>query len=284
MSRFRMLALVCACGLALVIAPAVGEERKAADPKPAPQPKDADPLESLLAALENEVQLREGTNINEVPLFELLQDLSKRYQVTFIVNEESFKADGIPNIREEKAKIAATQLRGLRLSQFLLVVLDSMSGTYLIKNNAIEIVPVQHAARATKTDFTQGEEGGPPRLKEPLVSMIVKDRPLNEAVARIAEAHDLTVILSLQAGEAKNRRISARILNTPADQALEVLTLQCDLRILRRGATFFVTSRDHANELSAEKLEQERVQIELKKSRADARPKPPAPPAAPEKK
>jgi tetratricopeptide (TPR) repeat protein len=88
---------------------------------------------------DTEVQLKEGANINEIPLFELLQDLSKRYQVTFIVMEEYFKADGIPNIREEKAKLAATQLRGLKLGAFLDIVLLSMNATFIVRPDYIEI-------------------------------------------------------------------------------------------------------------------------------------------------
>ncbi|MBN9121974.1 MAG: VWA domain-containing protein [Planctomycetes bacterium] len=86
-----------------------------------------------------EVQLKEGTNINEIPLFELLQDLSKRYQVTFVVMEEYFKAEGIPAIRDEKAKLAATQLRGLKLGAFLDVILLSMNATYIVRPDYIEI-------------------------------------------------------------------------------------------------------------------------------------------------
>jgi tetratricopeptide (TPR) repeat protein len=94
----------------------------------------------LKSVIENtEVQLKEGANINEIPLFELLQDLSKRYLVTFIVMEEYFKADGIPNVREEKAKLAATQLRGLKLGAFLDVVLLSMNATYIVRPDYIEI-------------------------------------------------------------------------------------------------------------------------------------------------
>lgn len=279
MSRFRMLALVCACGLALVIAPAVGEDRKDV-PKPAPQPKEADSLASLLAALENEVQLKEGANINEIPLFELLQDLSKRHAITFVIIEESFKANGSPNIREEKAKLATTQLRGLRLSQFLNVVLESMGATYLIKNSGIEIVPILYAAKVTKAGFSQDEENRP-RLNEPLVSALVKEKPLNEAVTKIAEMYDLTVIVSPQAGDAKSGFVTARLLNTPADKALELLALQCDLRVVRRGAAYLITSKDQANELFNEKLDKERQRIEIQKLR-EAPAKPPVPPA-PEK-
>jgi tetratricopeptide (TPR) repeat protein len=92
---------------------------------------------------DTEVQLKEGANINEIPLFELLQDLSKRYQVTFVIMEEYFKAEGQPNIKEEKAKLAATQLRGLKLGNFLDIILLSMNATYIVRPDYIEVTTFQ---------------------------------------------------------------------------------------------------------------------------------------------
>lgn len=265
MSRFRTQALACACLLVLTATPAF------ADPRPGAGPKE-DATAQILTVLENEINFGDK-NINEIPLFEILQDASKRHGVPFVINENVFKQTGQPNIKEDKPNIAATQLRGMKLSQFLAIVLDSMGATYLIKNNTIEIVPIAHAAKVTKAGLEQDDDG-PPRLKEKLVSAIVKEKPLNEAVAMIAEMYDLTVVVSPQSGDARTGFVTARLLNVPADKALELLALQCDLRVVRRGAAFLITSKDHANELFDEGLEKERKQIELKQLRAGA-PKPP---------
>ena len=61
-----------------------------------------DSVAIILITLDNEVQLKEGANINEIPLFELLQNLSKRYQLTFVINEVAFKQYGIQDIKEQK--------------------------------------------------------------------------------------------------------------------------------------------------------------------------------------
>jgi len=93
----------------------------------------------LKSLLENaEVQPPAG-NINDIPLFELLQDLSKKHQVTFVIMEEYFKADGQPNIKEEKPKLASTVLRGLKLGNFLDIVLLSMNATFIVRPDYIEI-------------------------------------------------------------------------------------------------------------------------------------------------
>jgi hypothetical protein len=97
--------------------------------------------------------------------------------------------------------------------------------------------------------------------------MIFKDKPLNEALAELAEEYDVTVVVSPQSGDGRMGFVSARLLNVPADRALDLLAIQCDLRIVRKGNAFLVTSRDHANDLFGEKMERERQQIELARLR-----------------
>ena len=70
------------------------------------------------------------------------------------------------------------------------------------------------------------------------MSVIFKEKPLNEAVAKIAEMYDLTITVSPQVGDAKTGFVNARILNQPADKAIELLALQCDLRVVRRGTAY----------------------------------------------
>jgi type II secretory pathway component GspD/PulD (secretin) len=281
MSRFWMLACACAAGLALTAAPARAENPA----PPAKKTEKGDPTEQLLAKLEQESQLREGININEVPLIELLHDFSKRYGVTFVINTDAFKAVGLPDVGEAKPTALATQLRGLPLRQVLNLTLESMGATYLVRRNTIEIVPVHFAAKLTKSATTEGEDSRP-HLNEPLVSVIFKEKPLNEAVAKVAEMYDLTITVATQAGDAKAGFVTARILNQPADKAIELLALQCDLRVVRRGTAYMLTSKDHANELFGEKLDKERQKIEVEQlRRGTAKPPEKAPePKQPEPK
>ncbi len=269
MSRFAC--LIALCGLAFTAAPVFAEE-------PQPATKKASQTELVLDALAQEVKLQDNVRINEIPLFELLQDLSKRHQVTFTILEEHFRADGQPNIKEEKPKLATTMLRNLTVHQFLTQALESVNAMYLVKNGTLEIVPVRYAAKATRSKVSNDD--GNLRLNEPLVSVIFKEKPLNEAVAQIAEMHDLNVVIAPQAGDARTGFVSARLLNVPADKALELLADQCDLRIVRRGAAFMLTSKDHANALFEERMDRKRQKIELEKLRT-APPKPPEPAPAP---
>ncbi|QJW96952.1 hypothetical protein [Frigoriglobus tundricola] len=255
--------------------PALKLRRKLAEPgEPKPQ-KKADPSARVLEVLALEFVPPGDAKVNDTPLFELMQGLSKKYEVSVRINEERFKAEGQPNIKEERPKVTATSFRDLSVHQFLAITLESLNATYLVKSGGIEIVPIGYAASATQSATT--DEGGLQRLKEPLVSVIVKEKPLNEVVAQIAEMYDLTVVILPQAADARTGFVTARQLNLPADKALELLALQCDLRVVRRGAAFLLTSKDHANELFGEEMDRERQKIELEKLR-DAPPAPPAPP------
>jgi hypothetical protein len=262
MSRLWMPILACAFVLTLVSA-------GTADAKD-------DKTEQIIAILtEQEVQPPKGY-VNDIPLFEMLSHLSKQHSLTFVINEECFNEVGQPNAKEVKPRLSTTELRGLHLHQFLRVMLDSMGATYLIRNNSVEIVPAQYAANLTKAALKPVEgESVCRHLTQPLVSYIVKEKPLNETVTKIAEMYDLTVVVSPQAGDARMGFVSARLLNMPAEKALELLALQADLRVVRRGAAFLITSKDHANEIFGEELEKERQKIELQKFR-ETPVKPPA--------
>lgn len=254
MSRLWMPVLACAFVLSAVSAGTA-------------EAKDDKTEQIITILLEQEVNTPKGA-INDIPLFELLSHLSKEHSLTFVINEECFKEVGQPNIKEEKPKLASTELRGLHVNQFLRVILGSMGATYLVRNNSIEIVSVQYAASLTKAALKPVDgESVYRQLAQPLVSYIVKEKPLNETVTKIAEMYDLTVVVSPQAGDARMGFVSARLLNMPAEKALELLALQADLRVVRRGAAFLITSRDHANEIFGEELEKERQRIELQKFR-----------------
>ena len=265
MSLRFLLTLVVALAL---VAPVLAQKSEPVNVKPAP----SDGLAALLDKLHNEtVSLPPGANLNDMPLMELLLYLSKTYNVTFVILEEPFKEEGITDIRDKKTTLAATSLRGLTLHEFLTKVLENLSATYLVKGNTIKIVPTAYAAKVTGTGTDQK---GDKSIPQPLVSAVIKEKPLNEAVAQLAEWYDLTAIVAPQAGDGRKGPVTARLLNVPASTALELLAVQCDLRVVRQGNAFLITSREHAHELFNEKLERERLKIELQKFRDAPPPRP----------
>ena len=55
------------------------------------------------------------------------------------------KAEQQPTIKEDKPKIAATQLRGLKLGNFLDIVLLSMNATFIVRPDYIEVTKIGRA-------------------------------------------------------------------------------------------------------------------------------------------
>ncbi|AMV27918.1 hypothetical protein VT84_26175 [Gemmata sp. SH-PL17] len=180
-------------------------------------------------------------NFNEVPIFELLSLLSKQHDLSFVVREEQFNEIGHPNFKEQKPKLIATRFKGVTLYQFLTVVLDSMDAAFLVKQSGIEIVPVVFAAEVTKSATTKITEGRV-RLSEPLVSIIAKDKSLNEVVTKLAKDFDLNILVLPQASNVDVKPSPIRLLNVPADKAIEAIALQYGLQVTRKGTTFLLTS------------------------------------------
>ncbi len=237
----------------------------------AEKPTLAAPTTKTLDVLFNHEIEIEG-NVNDMSLLELLNQLSKKYAVTFVIRETAFRESGRPDMKEKKPSLAATQLRGMSFHGFLGQVLDSLDATYLIKGDGvIEIVPPAYAATVTKSALNKWSldenENDLRYLEEPLVTLIEKQKPLAEVIDMLASRYDLSVILAPQARESRTMPVSAHLLNLPADKALELLAEQCDLRVIRKGNAYLITTRDHAKELRAEYYEKEGQKIQLEKLR-----------------
>ncbi|HEV3385479.1 MAG TPA: VWA domain-containing protein, partial [Gemmata sp.] len=92
----------------------------------------------LKEAVENkEVQI--DGNVNDMSLLELLNQLSKKFGVTFVIMEDYFKAEMVTDIKEKKPTLASTSLKGLKLGTFLDLVLVSMNATFIVRPDYIEI-------------------------------------------------------------------------------------------------------------------------------------------------
>jgi len=215
-----------------------------------------DPTADLLAKLRKPVDLPAGSTVK---LTELVEVLTERHGVPTIVNNTAFSTQ----IGEAPAdsEIAMPKVKGLPLASVLRQVLSEKGATYLVRRAHIEIVPIGVAAREAK--ISGNDDAGNVQLSQPLVSAIYKEKPLNEALADLAEEHDLTIVIAPQAADNKAGFVTARLLNVPADRAIELLALQADLRIVKKGASFFVTSKEHANEMFNEQHERKQKNLEL---------------------
>jgi hypothetical protein len=251
--------------LAAVAVGLLGVAGRADDPAP-------DPTADLLAKLRKPADFAQA---GEVQLGAFTDLVEARGGVAAVINDEAFRGEGVENPAEQTVK--PSRLKTLSLAAHLRHALGQRGATYLVRKDHVEIVPLAVAVREAKVQV----EDGPAQLllPYPLVSAVYREKPFNEAVADLAADHDLTVVVAPQAGDNRTAFVSARLLNVPADKALELLALQADLRVLRKGNAFFVTGKDHADQLAAERVEKERQKIDLDRLRLT--PLPPAAPAVP---
>ena len=99
-------------------------------------------LKALKDKLENQEVQVEG-KISEIVLGDLLNLLSKSYGITFVIMEDYFKAEKIPDIKNVKLKLTPTKLNGLKLGAFLDQVLGTVDATYIVRLDYVEITTPQ---------------------------------------------------------------------------------------------------------------------------------------------
>jgi hypothetical protein len=213
-----------------------------------------DPLPDLLAKLRKPVDLLPGDNVNLGELKDLITD---KHGVPVLLNNAAFNMAVGENANA--LQIDMPKAKGLPLGTVLRQVLFQRDATYLVRKTHIEIVPNSVAAKEAKV--TPEEDGT--IVLPVLVSAVYKEKPLNEALADLAEEHDLTITVAPQAADNKAAFVNARLLNVPADKAIELMALQADLRVVRKGNAWLVTSKEHEQELFDRKLERSRQKKEV---------------------
>ncbi len=86
----------------------------------------------------------QGKDLKTTPMEEVLKDLSKRYEVTFVINTAAI--EGLDQATTNASKLSASSLNGMRLGTFLDVYLRGLSVagvTYVVRPDYIEITSYQ---------------------------------------------------------------------------------------------------------------------------------------------
>jgi len=193
----------------------------------------------------------QGIDDFKTPLQEALDQLAKRYETPFAVNERAFRDEGVMDVL--KLEIAQTTpvppMPGSRYEavlQRILARVPAPSGaTFLIREGSIEIT-TNAASRAE----IWGDEYPGPFL--PLVHVHARKLPLDEVLKTVADRATLNIVVDPRAMEKAATDVTARLLNTPADTALDLLADMAGLQAVRVRNVFYVTTAEHAAELRKE--------------------------------
>jgi type II secretory pathway component GspD/PulD (secretin) len=234
----RALVVVLAGGLAAVPGGAAEPPTKGGGVLAPAGVKPAPSVEAILNVLHTQ-RVQYEKNLNDTPLFEVLADLAKRFDLTFVIRTELFKEQGVADIREAKPTLAVTRLEGLTLHRFLNLVLQDLGAVYLVRPDYLEIVPRITAFK----EAGLGEADIERQRDMPFVSVTATNAPLVDVLGHTARSYGLNVVLDPSARRAmKDVTVTEQLLNVPADTALELLAGQAGLSVVRKGNTFRVTA------------------------------------------
>jgi hypothetical protein len=193
-------------------------------------------------------------DLTTTPLPELLGDLAKRYSIRFVIDRAAFEQPAA--LDDSRAvNLGAPQLDGLTLHSFLQTYLRSLSVpnvTYLVRDDYIEITTLESALK--QAGFDEALEGSfvnpttleaaKARLKLPLVCVVVENQTLKEVLDTLANVYGLNIVIDPAARKHVKTRLTERLLNVPADTAIELLAKQAGLSAVRKGNVFRVTPED----------------------------------------
>lgn len=220
----------------------------AADTSEKAPPKAAKPQtrvhESLPAKLFRRVDFA-GYEDPRMTLTEVLDDLTKKYGIPFLLNEKGFKYENVQDIGKTPITEAnpIPAMKNVRIDTVLRQILNRIAvpsgATFLLRRDAVEI---------TTGTFFQGEvwENLQDGSRLPVVQVLADKQPFDELVKTLAEQAHFNILLDGRAGEKVKTAISAELYNVPLDTALRLLASMVDLRPVRMDNVLYVTSAETA--------------------------------------
>ena len=185
------------------------------------------------------VSLEKGFPDN-TSLREALEFLSDRYDVQFIINARQFQEENAGS--PDKMKVQLPRMMNVRLATILRLLLAQVHGTYLIRPEYIEVVPLEGAYPAAWKQR---------RDQAPTVQADFTGRPLDEALRELADASGINIVLDARAGEKAKTSITASLTNVPVDTAVLILADMADMRPVALDNVLYVTSKESAEQLLA---------------------------------
>lgn len=243
-----MFRLVIACLLLIGVLATPTVRAKFPDGKVPPRT----PTEKIIAAL-HDSRMNYEKDVMHTPFKEVITDLSRQYGIKIVVNKRAI-GDMAPQLDAAKAEsFSATDIEGMTLGSFLKAYLPALSVesvTYLVRTDHIEITSLEAVGQETGSlefqaaasrDF-KGPLQNLARFHLPFICLAVKERPISAVLDDLRRVYGLNIVVSPESKDQLKTPITMQLLNVPADTALELISEQAGLGIVRKGNTFRITS------------------------------------------
>jgi hypothetical protein len=185
-----------------------------------------------------------GFDDAKMTLGEALDFLSMRTDLRIVVNERALR-DRPDVLRTEIVGNRPIQPTTGTLGSILQRILtradaDDSELMYVIRRDRIEVTT--KAAVAAEFFPTRNVDVPP----VPLVIASIKKVPLEDALLKLAETHDVNIVLDARAGEAAKTLVSAELVNVPLDTAVRLLADMAGLKSVQIDNVVYVTTPANA--------------------------------------
>src|SRR5262249_41629538 len=151
----------------------------------------------------------------------------------------------------EAQPVRLPPLVGVRLGTVLDKLAASVQGTYLVRDDHIEMTT---QARFRATVWGLVEEGSiASRVRLPVVQAGIYQRPLDAALAELAEATGYSVVVDgRRCGDRARAAVTASLTNVPLDTAVQLLADQVGLEATVLDNVFYITTPANARNVRME--------------------------------
>jgi hypothetical protein len=192
-------------------------------------------------------------------LSDALDVLSKRFDVTFDINEKAFEFDQLKDVGRtliaDPTPIPPMRTTLATVLRKILRRVPAPSGTtYLIRRDHIEITT--GAAVLGELGFPKNADGAPEGLSVPPVPPLIwdnfKEIPFAQALQRLADSYDYNLVADPQASEQLRTKITAKLHNVPIETAVRLLANMADLSVVKLDNVYYVTTPPKAERLRKE--------------------------------
>jgi RNA polymerase sigma factor (sigma-70 family) len=202
-----------------------------------------------------------GLDDANATLIDVLDMVSKRYNIAYLINERAFRYESRINLIDsdaaegvQRAKIAEdipvpamkTRLRTVLQTILSHVNLESPHSEvmFLVRKDHIEI---------TTSRFVRMELGfSNVRPIPPLVWDSFEEVSLAQILPRLAETSGYNLVADPKAGEKLQTKLTMQLNNVPIDTAVRLLANMAGLSVVRLDNVFYVTTAENAKQLREE--------------------------------
>ena len=125
---------------------------------------------------------------------------------------------------------------------------DESHGTYLVLADRIEVTSTFHA----NPEKWQHQDNG---LHEPKVHAEFDDEELEDALRELADSTGVSVVIDRRVKEKAHEPVTATLNEVPLATAVRMLADMAGLKVVAMHHALYVTSKENAKELEAERQE-----------------------------